>query len=73
MDSLNDEKKKKDAWMRNAYISIMSFPDKTIEHELHVSIKISALNNIIKYFEKIEEYEKCYDLLEIKRKIEEGS
>lgn len=67
---ISRDAEKRDAFMRTAYISIMSFPEKAIDHELPKKIKINALNNIIKYFEGIEEFEKCQDLLEIKRIIE---
>lgn len=70
-NSINQDTTQKDTFMRNAYISIMSFPDKAIDHELPKKVKINALDNIINYFEGIEEFEKCQDLLEIKRAIEE--
>jgi len=70
-NSIDGEINQKDAFMRNAYISIMSFPERAIDHELPKKIKVAALSNIIKYFESIEEFEKCQDLLEIKRTIEE--
>lgn len=70
-NSINEDVNQRDLFMRNAYISIMSFPDRAIDHELPKKIKLNALDNIIGYFEKIEEFEKCQDLLEIKRAIEE--
>jgi hypothetical protein len=68
---ISKDEEKRDAFMRTAYISIMSFPERAIEHELPKKVKLNALDNIIKYFEGLEEYEKCSDLLEIKRNIED--
>lgn len=61
----------RDSFMRNAYISIMSFPDQAVTNrKIKKELKIIALKNILGYFESLEEYEKCGDLLEIIRRVE---
>jgi hypothetical protein len=68
----NEEEQQRDDFMRRAYVAIMSFPDEALTNvKLTTEMKIIALQNIISYFEKIEEYEKCYDLLELTNQLKD--
>jgi hypothetical protein len=53
------------------YEAIMSHPTYVIVSESNSSRKIQIIGNMIKYFEEREDYEKCYDLLNIKKEIQE--
>jgi hypothetical protein len=68
----NEEEQQRDDFMRRAYVAIMSFPDEALTNvKLTAEMKIIALQNIILYFEKIEEYEKCHDLLELTNQLKD--
>jgi len=69
----NEEEQRRDDFMRRAYTVIMSFPDEAVTNEkVTLEMKRVAIRNIIQYFENLEEYEKCYDLLQLINRLKDG-
>jgi len=69
----NEEEQRRDDFMRRAYVAIMSFPDEAVTNEkVTLEMKRVAIRNIIQYFENLEEYEKCYDLLQLINRLKDG-
>lgn len=67
MSSLMNE----DHFYNIVYEAIMRHPSYVIVSESNGSRKIQIIGNMIKYFEEKEDYEKCYDLLNIKKELQE--
>lgn len=57
-----------DDFMMLRYDSIMMTSDYLIKNKKLLN-KISALDELIKYFEETEDYEKCQSLLDLKTKL----
>lgn len=70
---MNDEDQKRDKFMRRAYVAIMSFPEEAVANKkVTKEMKLIALQNIVSYFENIEEYEKCHDLIQLIDQLSNG-
>lgn len=68
IDSLRD--KSKTTMMNIVYNAVINGEDKAIKSESPIEEKIEALNNILNFFVKLEEYEKCSNIKKIIDKIQ---
>ena len=68
IESLRDSSK--NAMMNIVYNAVIEGEDKAIKSEAPVEEKIEALNNILNFFVKCEEYEKCSNIKKIIDKIQ---
>ena len=68
IDSLRD--KSKTTMMNIVYNAVINGEDKAIKSESPIEEKIEALNNILDFFVKLEEYEKCSNIKKIIDKIQ---
>lgn len=62
----------KDNFMRTCYANMVKDPQMLKSQNFSMEVQCNALNIIMKYFENLEEYEKCYDLKKMKEKILKG-
>jgi len=53
------------------YEAVMSHPSYVIVANGNEERKLNVISNMIKFFEEKEDYEKCYDLLQIKKEIQD--
>lgn len=60
MDHLKEEEKRH--FMEVCYIKVMKYPDVIIKDRSPSGVKRNSINVLIKYFEAVEEYEKCASL-----------
>tara|TARA_R110000803_G_scaffold82414_3_gene148558 strand:- start:611 stop:865 length:255 start_codon:yes stop_codon:yes gene_type:complete len=67
IDSLRDSSKT--VMMNIVYNAVIEGEDKAIKSESPVEEKVEALNNILNFFVKCEEYEKCSNIKKIIDKI----
>lgn len=67
IDSLRDSSKT--TMMNIIYNAVIEGEDKAIKSESPAEGKIEALNNILNFFVKCEEYEKCFNIKKIIDKI----
>jgi|TARA_B110000093_G_scaffold161713_1_gene183202 hypothetical protein len=67
IESLRDNSKT--AMMNIVYNAVIEGEDKAIKSESPVEEKVEALNNILNFFVKCEEYEKCSNIKKIIDKI----
>ena len=67
IDSLRDNSKT--AMMNLVYNAVIEGEEKAIKSESPVEEKVEALNNILNFFVKCEEYEKCSNIKKIIDKI----
>jgi hypothetical protein len=56
--------------MNMVYDALINHTEKAIYNNVPSDEKVEALTNVLKYFEAIEEYEKCHDIKNIIQKIE---
>jgi len=54
-------------FMNLSYAVMMQSPSKVLKRKDSVEMKLKAINGMIKYFEEIEEYEKCTNLQKLKQ------
>lgn len=59
----------KDTMMNMVYEAIMRNEEDAIYSNTPIEEKVTALNNVLGYFETTEEYEKCYNIKKIIDKI----
>lgn len=59
----------KDTMMNMVYEAIMRNEEDAIYSNSPIEEKVTALNNVLGYFETTEEYEKCYNIKKIIDKI----
>tara|TARA_R110000782_G_scaffold1387_5_gene5402 strand:- start:3522 stop:3776 length:255 start_codon:yes stop_codon:yes gene_type:complete len=67
IESLRDNSKT--TMMNIVYNAVIEGEDKAIKSESPVEEKVEALNNILNFFVKCEEYEKCSNIKKIIDKI----
>ncbi len=59
----------RDNFMRTCYVNMVNNPEMLKSQHFDKEIQRNAIDIVIKYFEDLEEYEKCYDLKKIKQRI----
>jgi hypothetical protein len=59
----------RDNFMRTCYVNMVQNPEMLKSQLFDTQVQINAVDILIKYFEDLEEYEKCYDLKKIKKKL----
>lgn len=60
----------KESMMNMIYNAVISDADKAVESNVCASEKVKALNDILRFFVGIEEYEKCSNIKKIIDKIQ---
>tara|TARA_R100000541_G_scaffold51260_1_gene58623 strand:- start:53 stop:328 length:276 start_codon:yes stop_codon:yes gene_type:complete len=63
---LNLEHQNFEEFMDLSYHVMMQSPSTVLKRSDSIDIKINAIDGMIKYFEQIEEYEKCNNLQKLK-------
>ena len=63
---LNLEHQNFEEFMDLSYHVMMQSPSTVLKRSDSIDIKINAIDGMIKYFEQIEEYEKCSNLQKLK-------
>jgi hypothetical protein len=66
MSKLMDE----DYFYNIVYEAVMSYPSYVVVSSGKEERKLQIIGNMITFFEEKEDYEKCYDLLQIKKEIQ---
>ena len=56
-----------DEFMKLSYAVMMQSPSAVLKREDSIEIKVTAINEMIKFFEEKEEYEKCTNLQKLKQ------
>jgi hypothetical protein len=59
----------RDDFMRTCYVNMVNNPEMLKSQHFDKVVQGNAIDIVIKYFEDLEEYEKCYDLKKIKEKV----
>lgn len=59
----------KENFMRTCYANMVNDPLMLKSQNFNIEVQCNAIDIIMKYFENLEEYEKCYDLKKMKEKI----
>tara|TARA_R110002072_G_scaffold224533_1_gene381579 strand:- start:441 stop:722 length:282 start_codon:yes stop_codon:yes gene_type:complete len=54
-------------FMNLSYAVMMQNPSQVLKRKDSVKMKLKAINGMLKYFEEIEEYEKCTNLQKLKQ------
>ena len=54
-------------FMKLSYAVMMQSPSAVLKREDSIEIKVTAINEMIKFFEEKEEYEKCTNLQKLKQ------
>jgi len=67
MSKLTDD----DHFYNIVYEAIMRHPSYVILSESNMDRKVQIITNMIIFFEQKEDYEKCYELFNIKKELEE--
>ncbi len=62
----------RDNFMRTCYVNMVQNPEMLESALFDREVQINAVDILIKYFEDLEEYEKCYDLKKIKKKLDKN-
>lgn len=60
----------KDTMMNMIYNAIINHTEQAVYNNVPREEKVEALTNVIKYFEEIEEYEKCFDIKKVIQQIQ---
>tara|TARA_Y100001937_G_scaffold124072_2_gene188126 strand:- start:341 stop:610 length:270 start_codon:yes stop_codon:yes gene_type:complete len=55
-----------DEFMKLSYAVIMQSPSYVLKREENIEAKVEGIDNMIKFFEEKEEYEKCTNLQKLK-------
>ena len=56
-------------FMKLSYAVMMQSPSKLLKRKDSIEMKLDAINGMIKYFEEIEEFEKCTNLQKLKHML----
>lgn len=60
----------RDTMMNMIYDAVINHTDQAVYNSVPKEEKVEALTNVIKYFEEIEEYEKCFDIKKVIQQIQ---
>jgi hypothetical protein len=74
MDEVNDlvsilKEMNRERFFNTGYDLLLNFRQEAIDAPTDIEVKVRTIDNMIKFFEQKEEYEKCAYLIEVKKDI----